>query len=172
MLAVGIIIISCQKEEMGEDKTAELEVLYEEYFRAEVDGVVHEIEDSSGIGGTIYPSFNSGVINFDFWGEIYDETKEEDYYTGFTFKVCFYDGPGTYYTGTDKTVSWADYWEDFEIWENNYAYGLEPGEVFITKHEDDFVEGTFKYWAYNEYLDSTVYVQGEFGLLLEPFTDF
>lgn len=167
MLVVGILFISCQKEELVE--TAELEVSYEEYFKAEVDGVAFEIEDPAGIGGTIYPSHTTGIINFDFWGEIYDETKEVDYYTSFSFKVCFYDGPGTYYTGTDKTVSWADYWRDWELWENHYSYGVEPGEVIITKHTDDFVEGTFEYFAYNYDLDSTVYVTGEFGLLLEDF---
>lgn len=171
MLVVGLLFISCQTEEMAEDNIAGLEILYEEYFRAEVDGVAYEIEDPEGIGGTIYPSHTTGIINFDFWGEIFTEPVTVDYYTAFSFKVCFYDGPGTYYTGTDKTNSWSDYWDDWEIWENHYSYGLEPGEVVITSHTDDFVEGTFEFNAYNVNLDSTVYVIGEFGLLVEPLDE-
>ena len=43
------------------------------------------------------------------------------------FKVCFYDGPGTYNTGTEKTISWDIYREGFELWENHYENGNPPG---------------------------------------------
>ena len=168
ILAVGFFLfISCEKDEIEE--VSDLEVAPEEYFIAKVDGVTYEIEDPSGIAGIIYPSHTTGIINFDFWGESLDESKDVDYYTSFSFKVCFYDGPGTYYTGTDKTVSWAMYWSDWELWENHYIYNHDPGTVIITNHTDDFVEGTFEFVAYNENLETNVYVVGKFGLVLEPY---
>lgn len=182
ILVMGIIFISCQKEEIVEVENSEVEIVeqeiveletqgqevdYEEYFRAEVDGVVYEMNDPELIKGTVYPSRNSGVINFDFTGGFYDPTKEVDFYKEFNFKVCFYDGPGTYYTGTPHTASWAYVWFDYQYWENHYEYGNEPGEVIVTSSTNDYVEGTFEYKAYNEYLETTIHVKGEFGLILE-----
>ena len=88
-------------------------------------------------------------------------------YNGFMFKVCFYDGPGVYHTGTDQTVSWAMYWEDFNLWENHYSYGNDPGVVTITGATEEFVKGTFEFEAYNPELDNMLYAVGEFGLKLE-----
>lgn len=167
ILVMGIVFTSCQKEEMAEEETAELEVEIEEYFRVEIDGVSYEFKDPEFIKGTIYPSRNSGVINFDFMALFYDDTKEVDFYKEFNFKVCFFDGPGTYYTGTTNTVSWAYFFSDYQYWENHYEYGNEPGEVTVTNAGDEYVEGTFRYEAYNDHLDSQVNVSGEFGLILE-----
>lgn len=175
MLVVGILFISCQKEEMVEEKTAELktdEIIYEEYFRVEIDSVKHEFKDPDLIKGTAYPSRNSGIVNFDFTGIFDDPTKEVGFYKEFNFKVCFYDGPGTYYTGTPDTASWAYFFSDYQYWENHYEFGNEPGEVVVTNATDEYVEGTFEYEAYNDYLNSTVYVKGEFGLILETPQDY
>lgn len=175
ILALGFVCLAaCQKDELEEEiiQTEELEAVPEEYFRAEVDGESYEADDPSLIKGTVYPSYNSGVINFDFSGEWIDESKDIDFYKAFTFKVCFYDGPGTYYTGTTKTVSWAMYWSDYGLWENHYEYGNEPGTVVVTNATDKYVEGTFEFEAYNNYSETTVYVKGEFGLILESVEDY
>lgn len=172
VLAVGFFILgACQKDEMVEE-SAELELVPEEYFRAEVDGVHYKVTDPEAIGGTVYPSYESGIINFDFFAEINDGSSDSDLYKSFTFKVCFYDGPGTYQTGTNKTVSWAGYWEGWNYWEDNYAYDTEPGEVTVTEVTGDFVEGTFEFEAYSEDTETTISVIGEFGLLLEAEEDY
>lgn len=175
MLVVGILFISCQKEEIVEEVTAELEtdeIIYEEYFRVEIDGESYEFEDPDLIKGTVYPSRNTGIINFDFTGIFDDSTKKVGFYKEFNFKVCFYDGPGTYYTGTPNTASWAYFFADYNYWENHYEFGNEPGEVVVTKATDDVVEGTFEYEASNDNPESTVYVKGEFGLILESPNDY
>lgn len=175
ILALGFIGVSaCQKEETAEEilQTEELEALPEEYFRAEVDGQAFEADDPSLIKGTVYPSPNSGVINFDFSGEWADESQEVNFFKAFTFKVCFYDGPGTYYTGTKETVSWAMYWADYDLWENHWQNGNEPGTVTVTHATDKYVEGTFEFEAFSTDRETTVSVQGEFGLILESEEDY
>lgn len=170
---VGFVSLNaCQKNELDQE-LLELETPGpEEFFRAEVDGELFETRKAADIGGTVYPSWNTGVINFDFSGEMFDESKDHDSYKAFVFKICFYDGEGTYYTGTDKTVSWAMYWFDDELWENHYSYGNEPGEVVITNATEEFVEGSFQFEAYNPHLETTVRVEGEFGLRLESFEEY
>ena len=177
LMVVTLAIFSCEKDE-AEENTGDAVATKElplEYFRAEIDGRQLEAKDTALIAGTAYPSYNTGVINFDFSAWMKDETAEseaKDIYDGFMFKVCFYDGPGTYYTGTDKTVSWAMYWEGFELWENHYENGNPPGIVTITAATEDFVEGTFEFEAYNRELENTVYAVGEFGLKLESHDQY
>lgn len=160
-----------------EEETAKVEVLPQEYFRADIDGESFEAKDTANIRATVYPSYRTGVITFDFMGEVDQKSEEGEFDRGFNFKVCFYDGPGTYYTGTTKTVSWAYYWyskgiSEFELWENHYAYGNEPGEVVVTNATDKFVEGTFEFEAYNEYRETTINVTGEFGIILQSEEDY
>ena len=162
-------------EEVNDTKIEEAIVTGEmpaEYFRVEVNEDFFETENAANIKGTTYPSEQSGVINFDFMTIFQDPDKEVDFYKEFNFKVCFYDGPGTYYTGTPKTVSWAYLFSDYQYWENHYEYGNEPGEVIVTKATDNYVEGTFSYEAFNDHLDSTILVKGEFGLVLESKEDY
>lgn len=202
IFSVGIFLLgSCQKDDLDtkvEDKLIEEDSLKEpsdepivepsgqqnenepeypeenraEYFRWKIDSTVYETTIGRHIRGTKYPSRNTGVINFDFKGEIINKGKDVDFYQAFNFKVCFYDGVGTYYTGTRQTVSWALYWHDNQLWENHYEYGNEPGVVEVTAATEEYVEGTFELEAYNTYLENMIYVEGEFSLNLETKEDY
>ncbi|MCM4161538.1 hypothetical protein FHG64_11525 [Antarcticibacterium flavum] len=190
ILAVGSLMFgACQKEELPEDSSVIIEGVSEsvqesteqageeeegpaEYFKAKINGDLFEVEDPQLIKGTVYPSRNTGVINFDFSADGVDTSGEENVNMGFLFKVCFYDGPNTYYTGTTETVSWAMYWTDYGFWENHYAYGNEPGIVIVTNATDTFVEGTFEFEAYSSDTETTIEVEGEFGIRLESEEDY
>ena len=173
MLTVGIfLIVSCQNDDNEKNITEKNTTEFVEYFNFEIDGVNFAVNDSDHIAGTVYPSDETGVINFDFFGEIPAISSEENVYRGVFFKVCFYDGPGTYYTGTDETISWAFNWTDSEIWENHYNYENEPGIVIITSANNSFVEGTFEYEGYNPNLETETLVKGNFGLKLETPEDY
>ena len=163
-LAVGLFIFgACQKDEISEENL-EIEDKPVEYFTASIDDREFDAKDPELIGGYAYPSQDSGIINFDFSADVYDG---EDFIQSLNFKVCFYDGPGTYETGTKKTVSWAFYWFGDGYWENHWMYGNPPGQVIVTKADDSFVEGTFEFEAYNEETENTIHVKGKFGVLLE-----
>ena len=169
ILAVGFLFLtSCENEEVTDNKA---EVI-SEYFNFEVDGASFSVNDPDHIAGTVYESSDTGVINFDFFGEITSESSQDDIYRGLVFKVCFYDGPGTYYTGTDQTISWAFSWFDDQLWENHYSYGNDPGIVIITKASENFVEGSFEYEGYNPNLETNVLIKGNFGLKLESNNDY
>lgn len=170
LIVVGLFFCSCQKDDLSADKTDVIE--NEEYFTFEIDGTTFSVEDPDHIAGTVYPSSDTGVINFDFFGELTPEYSVNDIYRGLIFKVCFYEGPGTYFTGTDQTVSWAYIWIDSELWENHYNYGNDPGVVIIKNATNNFVEGTFEYEGYNPNLETTILVEGNFGLKLESLYDF
>lgn len=172
LLVVGVMMCACQKEEVVEEENSEVEVEIIEYFTAEVNGKIIEFTDPYLIKGTVYTSRNTGVINFDFSADFYDESLEVDFYKGFLFKVCFYDGPGTYNTGTTETVSWAMYFSDYALWENHYSYGNDPGIVVVTDATEDYVEGTFEFEAYNTHYENSVEVNGEFKLELESQEDY
>lgn len=171
IILFGMFLSACQSDEVISDPLLDdvfdAKPDFVEYFRAEVNSKEFEVFNAENIKGTVYPSEETGNINFDFLGEIFNEDRETDFYEGFNFKVCFYDGPGTYYTGTPETVSWAMYWHDFELWENHYALGTEAGIVTITKATDQIVEGTFSFQAYNIQLETSVEAEGEFGIILE-----
>ena len=168
---MGMFLSSCQSDEVTSDPL--LDDIFDarpdfvEYFRAEINGENFEVKNGNFIKGTVYASDDTGNINLDFLAEIFNEELETDFYEGFNFKVCFFDGLGTYYTGTTETVSWAMYWYDFEFWENHYSLGTEAGKVTITKATDQTVEGTFSFEAYNNQLENTILAEGEFGILLE-----
>ncbi len=168
ILTVGFLFLtSCQKDDVTDSNIEKNAEVIDEYFNFEVDGTSFSVKDPDHIAGTVYPSSNTGVINFDFFGEIISEFSEDNIYRGLVFKVCFYDGPGTYYTGTDQTVSWAFSWFDDELWENHYSYGNDPGIVIITSATENFVEGTFEYEGYNSNLETNILIKGNFGLELE-----
>lgn len=154
---------SCE-EENADDLLQESEELIatEEYFRAEINGRSFEVTDPEAMGGTIYPSPESGIITFDLYGGI----EEGESYEGLDFKICFFKGPGTYYTGTTTSVSWADYYHDSGAWYNDYRLE-DPGVVTVTEHTEEFVQGTFIFNAYNYEDESYVNVEGEFKVLLE-----
>jgi hypothetical protein len=114
------------------------------------------------MGGTIYPSPESGIITLDFYGGIEDEKNFE----ALDFKICYFDGPGTYYTGTTSSVSWADYYQNMNVWYNDYTLE-DPGIVIVTEHTERFVEGTYEFNAYNYDDESYIHVVGEFKVLLE-----
>jgi len=170
-LFIVIFLGACQGDEVTNDPL--LDDIYDakpdfvEYFRAEINGENFEVLNGDQIKGTVYPSDDTGNINFDFLAEISKKELETDFYEAFNFKVCFFEGPGTYFTGTRETVSWAMYWYDFELWENHYAFGTEPGTVTITKFTDQVVEGTFSFEGFNNQLENTILAQGEFGIILE-----
>ena len=190
IFAVILFLGSCEKDDLGEENLNEENAVDEqifesnevnttsseeerpEFFRWKIDDEEYETTEGKHIKGTVYPSPDTGVITFDFSGEIVDNSKEVNFYKGFIFKVCFYDGVGTYYTGTTETVSWAMYWLDYELWENHYSYGNESGIVEVTAATDDYVEGSFGFEAYNPDLETNIYVDGKFKLNLETRTDY
>ena len=184
ILTVGFFsFFACEKAEIEINNTEEViapkfeqgvdtGVMPAEYFRVEVDEDFFETESAANIKGTTYPSDHSGVINFDFFMMFEDPNLEVGFSKEFNFKVCFFDGPGTYYTGTPYTASWAYFFSDYHYWENHHEFGHEPGEVIVTKATKNYVEGTFSYEAYNRELDSTAIVKGEFGLVLESREDY
>lgn len=156
-------LTSCEKESTDElEIESEALLASEEYFRAEINDRPFEVIDSETMGGTIYPSPLSGVITFDLYGEIIDG----DDYEGLNFKLCFYDGPGTYYTGVTSSVSWADYYHNWDAWFNDYTLE-DPGTVIVTKQTEKFIEGNFEFNAFNYEDESYVHVEGEFKVLLE-----
>lgn len=155
-------LISCDKENPEELLNSEDLLASQEYFRAEINGKPFEVTDPATMGGTIYPSPESGVITFDLYGVI----EKGDDYEELNFKICFFDGPGTYYTGTTSSVSWADYYLNWEMWFNDYTLE-DPGTVIVTAHTEKFIEGTFEFNAYNYEQESYVSVVGEFKVLLE-----
>lgn len=158
-------LTSCEKENTEELVDPEDLLASQEYFRAEIDGKGFEVIDSETVGGTIYPSLETQVITLEIYG-ILEKEKPEDY-EGLFFMICFFDGPGMYYTGNDYNNSYADYINgDLNLWSNSYPQ-LDPGKVAILEHTEDFVEGTFEFKAYNEYDDSYVDIIGEFKILLE-----
>lgn len=159
-------LISCQKEEMPDEHLDPKDLLEaQEYFRAEIDGKSFKVIDSEMMGGIIYPSFESQVITLDLYGTLEKERPED--YEGLYFMICFFDGPGTYYTGNDYNASYADYINgDLNLWSNSYPQ-LDPGKVIVLEQTQDFVKGTFEFKAYNDYEDSYVDVIGEFKVLLE-----
>lgn len=155
-------LTSCEKENTDELLEAEDLLASQEYFRAEINNKSFEVTDPETMGGTIYPSPNSGIITFDFYGGI----EEEDNFEALDFKICFFDGPGTYFTGTTSSVSWADYYQNLDVWYNDYTLE-DPGTVIVVNQTENFVEGTFDFNAYNYDDESYVHVVGEFKVLLE-----
>lgn len=157
------IFVACEKKS-AEDELLDSENLLasQEYFRAEINGEPFEVTDPETMGGTIYPSPNSGVITFDLYGAI----EEEDHFEALDFKICFFEGPGTYYTGTTTSVSWADYYLNWDMWYNDYTL-KDPGTVTVSTHSEKFIEGTFEFNAFNYEQESYVHVTGEFKVLLE-----
>ncbi|GAA4308348.1 hypothetical protein GCM10023115_37120 [Pontixanthobacter gangjinensis] len=157
--------------EQDSDDTTDSEEERAEFFWWEIDSTKFETTIGKHIAGTIYSSKDTGVINFDFFGEIIGEAQDSTY-NGLLFKVCFFDGEGIYYTGTRETVSWAIYWDNFDMWENHYSFGNEPGVVEVTKATDEYVEGTFEFEAYNPDLENMIFVKGGFSLNLESTEDY
>lgn len=161
-LLVCFSLFSCEKEETETIQESEDLLTSQEYFRAEIDGKSFEVHDLELMMGTIYPSPTSGIITFDFLGAIDDK----EHYEEINFKVCFYDGPGTYYTGTTSSVSWADYYLNSEYWYNDYTLE-DPGLVVVTEDDGEYITGTFDFNAFNYDDESIVHVVGEFKVLLE-----
>lgn len=155
-------VASCEKENTEEILGSEDLLAAQEYFRAQINDSSFEVTDPETMGGTIYPSPKSGIMTFDLYGGI----KEGDDYEGMDFKICFYDGPGTYYTGTTSSVSWADYYHNWEAWYNDYRLE-DPGVVIVEEQTDKFISGTFEFNAYNYEDESFVHVEGDFKVLLE-----
>ena len=156
-------LISCEKENEDElELNSEEFLASQEYFRAQINEKPFEVLDPETMGGFIYPSPTSGIMTFDLYGTIW----EGDNYEELNFKICFYDGPGIYHTGTGNTVSWADYYINWRMWFNDSNLE-DPGTVIVTKQDDNFIEGTFDFNAYNYEEDSFVHVTGEFKVLLE-----
>lgn len=146
---------SCQKEEIAEQ--AHLQA--PEYFSAKINGVDFLLTDPEEIGGSVYPGPGSKVRTFDFWGE-----REAKYYhEAIVFKIRFYKGPGTYYTGNNYNISYADY---RDAWYNDYRLE-DPAEVIIIKASETFIEGTFAFTAFNYKTSDFVNIEGSFGVALE-----
>ena len=155
-------LTSCEKEKTEELLESEDLLASQEYFRAQINDKSFEVTDPETMGGTIYPSPESGVITFDLYGGI----EEGDNYEGLDFKICFYDGPGTYYTGTTTSVSWADYYNNWDAWYNDYRLE-DPGIVVVEEHTEKFISGIFVFNAYNYEDESFINVEGDFKVLLE-----
>lgn len=155
-------LTSCEKENTEELLESEDLLVSQEYFRAKINGKDFEVTDPEKMGGTIYPSPLSGIMTFDLYGW----TEEGDDYEELNFKICFYDGPGTYYTGVTTSVSWADYYKNWDFWFNDYRLE-DPGQVVVEEQTEIFISGTFQFNAYNYEAESFVNVEGEFKVLLE-----
>ncbi|GAB2760638.1 DUF6252 family protein [Salinimicrobium soli] len=155
-------LTSCEKENTEELLESEDLLASQEYFRAKINGKDFEVTDPENMRGFVYPDPRSEIMTFDLIGW----REEGDDYEELNFKICFYDGPGIYYTGVTTSVSWADYYKNWDTWFNDPLLE-DPGQVVVEEQTENFISGTFQFNAYSYEIESFVYVEGEFKVLLE-----
>lgn len=161
VLAVFLLMISCQKEEAREDLEVEDATVYEEFFIAEVDGKEFEIVDPEKMGAVRSVGLQSGIPALNIYA--YDEEKGEIF-----IYFCFYDGEGNYTTANKKDVGYSLFWDkNFNLWEDLSKMD-NPSQIEITYADEDIVEGNFSVTAYlTEDITNEIKFSGSFGLLLE-----
>lgn len=172
-LLLAGLMFACNKEEISEqlnekeasDPVEEIQQTENnEYFNAVVDSADVSTdfiaEDPEYIAADYFTNPESGITSL----TIYGTTSESDSKT-ILFMLCFYDGAGTYHTGTNMTNSYAYYWGGNYIWYCDPGMG-DPGTVTISFADKHFVEGSFNINNYSyepEMSEKSIRISGEFG---------
>ncbi|APG60946.1 DUF6252 family protein [Christiangramia salexigens] len=163
-----IVLAGCQddySEEMSVEEFMDYEEL--EYFTAVIGNSEFTVDDPEFIRGEIVKGPDEEYNILSFWafrGEL--NSKLEPYEELLAF-LCYYVGPGTYTTGVKYNQNFCQYWKDSLAWSSDEDIG-ETGDVHISKASDKFVEGTFRFRAYNkDKPNQSIVIYGEFGVAID-----
>lgn len=167
MLAVWImVLVSCEPGSI-EEETDTGTILNEamadgEYIELAVNGEQFSISDPGKIFAEVQTNVDSGVTSLVLAGEIGENELV------FLLVVCFFDGPGTYITGTRNTMSGTELYMDGQVWLCSRS-SRDPGMVLITSADEHFIEGNFKIRGFNSELKNYVVQEGEFRVERREF---
>lgn len=164
-----IFMCSCEAENIDEESFTG-ETLIEdlgpgEYLYLSLNGEKHEIVDSVNLSAQVQTNQDSAVISFVMNGELPPENE-----LIFNLVVCFYDGPGIYYTGTGDDLSGSILNLQGYEWFCNRTT-RDPGIVMIKKADEEYIEGSFKIRGFNPELKNYVLQKGDFRVKWEKFTN-
>ncbi|GAB5399070.1 MAG: hypothetical protein Aureis2KO_06550 [Aureisphaera sp.] len=163
------VLISCSKDDDSGDSEA-TSGGGSESFSASIDGAdfAASTDPATLIGATL--STNNGITVLTAQGS----TNNGSF---INFTIMNYDGTGTYTTGDNlSNPNLIQYGElngtTASAWGSNLATaavgGLQPGEINITKQDDDGAEGTFSFEGYNANDTSTKMItQGQFKVTFD-----
>lgn len=160
-----LLFFSCQSEDLSSELNDESSEAFEEYFYSTADGAEFNVSDPGSIIAYSQVNPDTGVTSLFFYAQ-----PKENSFQFFGFQLCFYDGPGVYYTGDGLTPSWSYYWDDQTLWYSDLKLDENPamGIYTITNVTEEIIEGEFVITAYNSYdLNSLIEISGEFGVFCE-----
>lgn len=156
---IFFIIVLCSCEVGKPNPEADQLFTYEfpeEFFRVVIDGQEMIITDdptkaSSGraLAAESYEwidAYGQRKLALKFWGTKEGRNGEEIQKVGGLVKD--YEGPGTYFTGTDQNANFCHYLYSGKSYMSD-SYKGETGFIDITRDVDGWVTGNFDFRAYN-----------------------